>query len=71
MARTTIFLLSGLGGPWVALGPLMVGEWMRERVLGFSAVWPLVSGRMASGLSPRGVASFVHAARAPMVPYGG
>ena len=44
---------------------------MRERVLGFSAVWPLVSGRMASGLSPRGVASFVHAARAPMVPYGG
>ena len=40
MARTTIFLLSGLGGPWVALGPLRVGEWMRERVLGFSAVWP-------------------------------
>ena len=40
MARTTIFLLSGLGGPCVALGPLRVGEWMRERVLGFSAVWP-------------------------------
>ena len=35
------------------------------------AVWPLESGRVASGLSPRGVASFVHAARAPMVPYGG
>ena len=56
---------------------------MRERVLGFSAVWPsgcasvssasrpcgrrslavwpLESGRMASGFSPRGVASFVHA----------
>ena len=25
---------------------------------GYLAVWPLVSGRMASGLSPRGVASF-------------
>ena len=25
------------------------------------AVWPLESGRVASGLSPRGVASFVHA----------
>ena len=41
---------------------------MRERVLGVSpygvwnlAVWPLVSGRVASGLSPRGVTSFVHA----------
>ena len=41
---------------------------MRERVLGVSpygvwnlAVWPLVTGRMASGLSPRGVTSFVHA----------
>ena len=44
---------------------------MRERVPGVSAVWPSVSGRMASGLSQRGVASFVHAARAPMVPYGG
>ena len=72
-------LCPGLGGPSVRLGPLRVGEsmrervlgLMRERVLGFSAVWPLVSGRMASGLSPRGVASFVHAARAPMVPYGG
>ena len=38
---------------------------MRERVLGLSAVWPLVSGRMASGLSPRGVASFVHASPCP------
>ena len=72
-------LRQGLGGPSVRLGPLRVGESMRERVLGsmrervlgLSAVWPLVSGRMASGLSPRGVASFVHAARAPMVPYGG
>ena len=27
----------------------------------FLAVWPLEPGRMASGLSPRGVASFVHA----------
>ena len=34
---------------------------VRVRVLGFSAVWPWVSGRMASGLSPRGVSSFVHA----------
>ena len=41
---------------------------MRERVLGISpygvwnlAVWPLESGRVASGLSPRGVSSFVHA----------
>ena len=51
------------------LGRVAAG--MRERVLGFSAVWPLDSGRVASGLSPRGVASFVHAARAPMVPYGG
>ena len=62
-------VISGLGGPSVALGPLRVGEWMRERVLGsmrervlgLSAVWPSVSGRMAFGLSPRGVASFVHA----------
>ena len=73
-------LFPGLGGPVFALGPLRVGEWMRERVLGFSAVWPswfasvssasrpcgrgslavwpLESGRMASGLSPHGVASF-------------
>ena len=28
---------------------------------GILAVWPLVSGRMASGFSPRGVASFMHA----------
>ena len=28
---------------------------------GYLAVWPLVSGRVASGLSPRGVSSFVHA----------
>ena len=38
---------------------------LRERVLGFSAVWPLDSGRVASGLSPRGVASFVHASPCP------
>ena len=38
---------------------------VHERVLGISpcgvralAVWPLVSGRVASGLSPRGAASF-------------
>ena len=56
----------GLGGPSVGLGPLRVGESMRERVLGsmrervlgVSAVLPSVSGRMAFGLSPRGVASF-------------
>ena len=31
---------------------------LRERVLGVSAVWPLESGRMASGFSPYGVSSF-------------
>ena len=73
-------VIPGLGGPVVALGPLRVGEWIRERVLGLSAVWPsgcasvssasrpcgrrvlavwpLESGRVASGFSPRGVASF-------------
>ena len=41
---------------------------VRVRVRGVSpygvrvlAVWPLDSGRVASGLSPRGVSSFVHA----------
>ena len=50
-------LSPGLGGPSARLGPLRVGESMRERVLGsmrervlgVSAVWPSVSGRMASG----------------------
>ena len=56
-------LSPGLGGPSVALGPLRVGEWMRERVLGsmrervlgLSAVWPSVSGRMAFGIWPYGL----------------
>ena len=53
----------GLGGPSVGLGPLRVGESMRERVLGsmrervlgVSAVWPSVSGRMAFGIWPCGL----------------
>ena len=56
-------LCPGLGGPSVRLGPLRVGESMRERVLssmrervlGLSAVWPSVSGRMAFGIWPCGL----------------
>ena len=52
-------LSPGLGGPSVRLGPLRVGESMRERVLGLSAVWPLLAracsrtlGRVAVGVWP-------------------
>ena len=51
----------------VTLSPLTRGPSIAEDAgrLGSSsrslAVWPWVSGRMASGLSPYGVASFVHA----------
>ena len=38
----------------VALGPLRVGEWMRERVLGLSAVWPLVCASVSSDSRPCG-----------------
>ena len=48
-------LRAGLGGPTIRLGPLRVGESMRERVLGLSAVWPSGSGRMASGIWPCGL----------------
>ena len=47
-------LSPGLGGPSVALGPLRVGEWMRERVLGLSAVWPLVCASVSSDSRPCG-----------------
>ena len=47
-------LSPGLGGPSVALGPLRVGEWMRERVLGLSAVWPLICASVSSESRPCG-----------------
>ena len=51
----------------VTLSPLTRGPSIAEDAGGLGsssrslAVWPWVSGRMASGLSPYGVASFVHA----------
>ena len=47
-------LFPGLGGPVFALGPLRVGEWMRERVLEFSAVWPSRCASVSSASRPCG-----------------
>jgi len=48
-------------GPAMARTPgdsTYASVFLRERVLGVSAVWPSESGRMASGFSPYGVSSF-------------
>ena len=46
----------------VALGPLRVGEWMRERVRGLSAVWP-------SGCASVSVASASVSVRERVLPH--
>ena len=53
--------VTSYGNPPVCMSGRVASGFSAVWPSGISAVWPWLSGRMASGLSPYGVASFVHA----------